>query len=554
MKLVSNLNIGIRLSLGFGLVLLFASGLLALGMFRMSQLQDSTAFIFNTKVASLDAATDMQEQGRELMLVLRKLTAPVNQDEAERAARALTQTLERYAKVELQAEKLIEDVSGKAALHATMTDKQPVLVVVEKIRGFAAQGNTFDAATILQNNFSAPHERWLKSLGVLAQEQHNAMKVTYDNSQANYRGAMFGMAVIGFGILLLGSLAAWIITKTISTPIKLAGRAADRIAGGDLSHEIAADSRDEVGDLLRSLRSMQGNLLNMIARIKIGTQTMLVASKEIATGNADLSSRTELQASSLEQTAGSMLELTRAVKQNADNALTANQVVLSASDAADKGGLVVGEVVKTMEDIRSSSSKIADIIGVIDGIAFQTNILALNAAVEAARAGEQGRGFAVVAAEVRSLAHRSANSAKDIKKLIGDAVGKVDYGSQLVAQAGETMNTIVVGVRHAAAIMNEISAASKEQSVGIEKINLAIMDMDDMTQKNSALVEQAAAAAQSMKEQAVALGRTVDIFKTDELQKASSIQYRQSLSTTSQEYHRDCRESLEHFPLLSLRT
>ncbi|HEY8606887.1 MAG TPA: methyl-accepting chemotaxis protein, partial [Noviherbaspirillum sp.] len=240
-----------------------------------------------------------------------------------------------------------------------------------------------------------------------------------------------------------------------------------------------------------------------------------VASREIASGNADLSSRTESQASSLEETASSMEELTSTVKQNAENARQANQLVVSASDVALRGGEVVGQVVQTMASIKDSSRKIVDIIGVIDGIAFQTNILALNAAVEAARAGEQGRGFAVVAAEVRSLAQRSAGAAKEIKSLIGDSVEKVDAGSNLVDVAGKTMGEIVTSVKHVADIMNEISAASQEQSSGIEEVNRAIAQMDEMTQQNAALVEQAAAAADSMQTQAAALAQAVAVFRVD---------------------------------------
>jgi methyl-accepting chemotaxis protein len=249
--------------------------------------------------------------------------------------------------------------------------------------------------------------------------------------------------------------------------------------------------------------------------VRRGTETITVASGEIASGNADLSSRTESQAGSLEETASSMEELTSTVRQNADNARQANQLVVNASEVAVKGGAVVGQVVSTMGSIKDSSRKIVDIIGVIDGIAFQTNILALNAAVEAARAGEQGRGFAVVASEVRNLAQRSAAAAKEIKGLIGDSVEKVDAGSKLVDNAGATMEEIVTSVKRVADIMAEITSASQEQSSGIEQINQAVSQMDEMTQQNAALVEQAAAAAQSMQDQAVELSRAVSIFKLD---------------------------------------
>ena len=513
MNQLSNIKIGTRLALGFGLVLLFATGLLVLGLLRMSQLQGSTDYIFNNKVAALNAATDMREQGRALALVLRKMTAPTDVAEAERETKRLVTTMDTYSKSEALAKTLIEGDNGKKTLANALSQKDAVMTIVGKIKSFVGEGNYFDAASLLQTEFNAPHEKWMVALTELAQQQHEAMKQTFDESQSNYKSAMMGMVIIGIVILVLGSTAAWIITRTISQPIKSAGQAADYIASGDLSHDIEINSSDEVGALLQSLKLMQTNLVNTVTQIKQGTETITVASQEIASGNADLSSRTESQASSLEETASSMEELTSTVKQNADNARQANQLVVSASSVAVKGGAVVGQVVDTMGSIKESSRKIVDIIGVIDGIAFQTNILALNAAVEAARAGEQGRGFAVVASEVRNLAQRSAGAAKEIKMLIGDSVDKVDQGSKLVDEAGKTMDEIVTSVQHVADIMSEITAASQEQSSGIEQVNLAITQMDEMTQQNAALVEQAAAAAESMEEQAVALAQTVSVFK-----------------------------------------
>ncbi len=288
---------------------------------------------------------------------------------------------------------------------------------------------------------------------------------------------------------------------------------AKSVADGDLTQQIHVNSTNETGQLLQALKDMNDSLANTVSTVRRGTETITVASGEIASGNADLSSRTESQAGSLEETASSMEELTSTVRQNADNARQANQLVVSASEVAVKGGSVVSQVVTTMGSIKESSRKIVDIIGVIDSIAFQTNILALNAAVEAARAGEQGRGFAVVASEVRNLAQRSASAAKEIKSLIDDSVHKVDAGSKLVDQAGSTMEEIVTSVKHVADIMSEITSASQEQSDGIEQVNQAISQMDEMTQQNAALVEQAAAAAQSMQDQAVELSRAVSIFR-----------------------------------------
>ncbi|QDZ28147.1 methyl-accepting chemotaxis protein [Noviherbaspirillum sp. UKPF54] len=351
------------------------------------------------------------------------------------------------------------------------------------------------------------------SFDELIKLQQNVAKDEFENSQSVYSMVRnMSIAAILFGLAMAGFVGAWLI-RAISVPLNEAVRVARSVAAGDLSQQIEVRSSDETGQLLQALKDMNDSLVNTIGQVRQGTETIGVASREIASGNADLSARTESQASSLEETASSMEELTSTVRQNAENARQANQLVVSASDHALKGGHVVGQVVETMGSIKESSRKIVDIIGVIDGIAFQTNILALNAAVEAARAGEQGRGFAVVAAEVRNLAQRSAGAAKEIKALIGDSVEKVDAGGKLVDEAGKTMDEIVTSVKRVADIMSEIAAASAEQSSGIEQVNQAVTQMDALTQQNAALVEEAAAAAESMQDQAVKLSQAVAVFK-----------------------------------------
>jgi len=369
------------------------------------------------------------------------------------------------------------------------------------------------ATDILQGTMEPRYEQVHAHLNKLLELQQSRAKDEFDKSQKRYqRFRAVSIVFIGFG-MLLSALVIYRLVHWISRPLDYAVTIAQRVASGDLTQDIAVTSTDEFGKLLQALKNMNAKLSQIVTEVRSGTETIASASHQISSGNLDLSSRTEQQASGLEETASSMEELTSTVKQNDDNARQANQLVASASDFAIKGGQVVGEVVGTMESIKASSRKIVDIIGVIDGIAFQTNILALNAAVEAARAGEQGRGFAVVASEVRNLAQRSAGAAKEIKTLINDSVEKVDAGGKQVDAAGATMEQIVTSVKQVADIMNEIAAASREQSAGIEQINHAIAHMDQSTQQNAAMVEQATAAAQSLQDQAGKLSQAVSVFR-----------------------------------------
>ena len=397
-----------------------------------------------------------------------------------------------------------------------------VLGYLQELGQAKAAGDASRAETLYKQKLVPAMAEYMKTLQDQVTLQEAIVK-----EQRQQLSVETGRALnISIGMVLLIILAALVgahfLIRSIRQPLEKAVAIANRIAQGDLTKQTETTRHDEFGDLMRALEKMNASLSKVVSQVRTSSDGVVTASGEIAAGNLDLSSRTEQQAAALEETASSMEQLTATVKQNADNALQANVLAASASEVATKGGTVVAQVVDTMGAINASSNKIVDIISVIDGIAFQTNILALNAAVEAARAGEQGRGFAVVAAEVRNLAQRSAGAAKEIKELIGDSVQKVSTGAELVDQAGVTMTEIVNSVRRVTDIMGEIQAASQEQTAGIENINRAIAQMDESTQQNAALVEEAAAASQSMQDQANALAQAVSMFKLDGIASAAN--------------------------------
>ncbi len=529
----SNIKIGARLALGFCLVLLCAAAVLLNGLWRMSEMKNSSAYIIDQKVASMTAAMSMRESGSALALALRKVVTPTDAAEGQQENLHLGKILLAYAGFEGQLSKLTSTDKGRALLNASIAERKVLFPIVEKAREMVTGGNYFDAAQLLKSDFVPAYDKWIGSVGAVAAYQQEDMSSAYVAFQDSYHIGQISMIGIGVLTLLLGAFFTRSITRKITLPLQRAGHITESIASGDLTLKVDEQSHDEAGQLVQSLSAMQTKLSATVYEIKQSAAIIAIASQEIATGNADLSNRTESQASSLEETASSMEQLTSTVKQNAENAHQANQLVMSASAHAIKGGKVVGDVVATMGSIKQSSSKIVDIIGVIDGIAFQTNILALNAAVEAARAGEQGRGFAVVASEVRSLAQRSASAAKEIKQLISDSVSKVDAGGKLVDEAGATMGEIVTSVKHVADIMGEITAASMEQSAGIAEVNNAIAQIDEITQQNAALVEQAAAAAESLQEQADVLARAVGVFKIDQVAAAQAAEVPSMLRTVN---------------------
>jgi methyl-accepting chemotaxis protein len=405
---------------------------------------------------------------------------------------------------------------------------KPALVALRK-------NDLGSAGTIAVEQMRPLAEPVSAGLDALMKLQLYRAKADYESVEARYRTAvMVGVGAVAAGVLV-AIIIGLLLIRAITRPLSEAVRIADAVAAGDLTMKIESKSNSETGRLLQALKRMNDGLVDLVSKVRSGVDSITTGSQEIAAGNADLSQRTEEQASSLEETASSMEELTSTVKQTADNARQANQLAAGASAVAVKGGEVVGQVVTTMSGISDSSKKIADIISVIDGIAFQTNILALNAAVEAARAGEQGRGFAVVASEVRTLAQRSAAAAREIKELITDSVRRVEDGTQLVDQAGKTMGEIVAGIKRVADIMAEITAAAMEQSSGIEQVNQAVMQMDQVTQQNAALVEEAAAAAESMKHQSQGLSQAVSVFRVGYETQTAAVLARRSSADVEQD-------------------
>lgn len=376
-------------------------------------------------------------------------------------------------------------------------------------------GNKEEADNINMKIVPPAYSAYSDKMAMLSEYQFTGAANSLKLSESAFTTFVWVDVLGVIGGLVAVFISAYFLLAAISHPLKLAISQFEAIGNGDLTQQLKPTSRDEMGQLVSALENMRQSLMQTVTMVRNSSGSIAISSEEIASGNMDLSSRTEQQAASLEETASSMEELTSTVQQNADNARQANTLASNASEVASKGGQVVGDVVHTMSSIKESSKKIVDIIGVIDGIAFQTNILALNAAVEAARAGEQGRGFAVVATEVRNLAQRSANAAKEIKELISNSVDKVEVGSRLVDDAGKTMDEIVVSIKNVADIMAEITSASAEQRDGINQVSLAIGKMDEATQQNAALVEQAAAAASSMRDQANNLNHAVSIFKID---------------------------------------
>jgi len=513
MKL-ANLSIGKRLALGFGAVSLMLVLISALSNASILRLNNGTREIVEHRIPAIEMSNRIDAQINIIAISVRNMM--LNADPADRgqqmqaidnARKVMTTTL---AEIEPT---LMAHAESIGILRRMEAASASYLAGADQLVKLIQAGEDEQARAYLVNELR-PRLAALQE----ATAAELALQKQFSTAAAQDAAATYGSTIrqtwsLGlFALALAAGIAFW-ITRSITRPVARALEVANTVAAGDLTSRIEVTTRDETGQLLQALKTMNESLARTVGAVRAGTDTIAVAAEQVAAGSLDLSSRTEQQAGALEETASSMEELTSTVRQNADNARQANKLAESASGVAARGGDVIHQVVDTMDEIQASSSKISDIIGVIDGIAFQTNILALNAAVEAARAGEQGRGFAVVATEVRNLAQRSAAAAKEIKVLIGDSSDKVANGSRLVAQAGATMEEIVDSVRRVTDIMAEISAASLEQTAGIEQINGAVAQMDEGTQQNAALVEETAAASNAMQEQASKLAQAVAVFR-----------------------------------------
>ena len=508
-----NLRVGPRLGLGFGAILLITALLALTGIWRIGALKDASEQVATREI---ELRTLVDDWAADVRLNWVRTEAFLKAIDPGYMEKLTTDTQATYTATETKAkriEELLQSDKGKSLLTDIAAARTAYSTKLTEIRDLHRGGEP-SVPTMVDNDLRPLADKYLQALDGL--RSFMAAQLAESQRSTNTLASASQM-LLGVGAAIavaLGALLAVLVTRSIVLPMQQGRKAAERIADGDLTQPLDTSASDEAGQLLQALATMQGNLATIVSNVRRNAEGVANASSEIAQGNNDLSARTEQQASALEQTSASMEQLGSTVRQNADNARQANQLAMSASTVAAQGGDVVAQVVQTMKSINDSSQKIADIISVIDGIAFQTNILALNAAVEAARAGEQGRGFAVVASEVRSLAGRSAEAAKEIKALIGASVERVEAGSALVDRAGTTMTEVVQAIRRVTDIVGEISAASSEQSAGVSQVGEAITQMDQATQQNAALVEQSAAAADSLRSQAAQLVQAMSVFHT----------------------------------------
>jgi len=506
-------SLGRRLTAAFGATLCLALLGSGYGAYALNESAAQTRTIVEQDVVTERLVADWY---RNVAMSVKRTTAiAVSSDPSlvDYFAADIVAVTKSSAELQDKVGKLMQGAEEKALYDQIIGIRKAYVKARDAVSALKKAGDAAGSRKLLDEVYLPASENYQAALMQLSMQQRDQIDRAGAGIQVENRNARFALIAFGAASLILGGLLSVWLVRSITRPIQRAVDAADRIASLDLTDTIASHDRDETGRLLKALASMQGSLKTLVTQVRTSTDSIGVASAEIADGNMDLSSRTEEAASSLQQTAASIEQMNGTVQASAQSASTANALAATAADVAMRGGEVVARVVTTMEEINGSSRKISDIIGVIDGIAFQTNILALNAAVEAARAGEQGRGFAVVATEVRSLAQRSAAAAKEIKTLIGASVERVEVGTRLVADAGSTMGEVVTAAKRVSAIIAEITSAAAEQSQGIGQVNTAVMQLDQVTQQNAALVEESAAAAESLKLQAQQLAETVQRFR-----------------------------------------
>ena len=510
---LQHISIGKRLGLAFAVLTLFIATMLAVGIWRLQAVAQSTADMMARPLSKERVISDWY---RTVYSNVNRHALVARSSDAELARQFVADNVEASkasSRQQAQLQKLISTPEEQALFDQVSVLRTRFVQARDTIYQAKAEGRADEAERLLRSDFQPAADAYLQTLQALLDHQRQRISEAAAGVQAEFERGRMQLAGLGGLAVLIAVALAVAITRSITSPLARAVHAVETVAAGDLTHRVHSDAQDETGQLLRALDGMGDQLRNVVGQVRQGADGVASASSQIASGNLDLSSRTEEQASALQQTAASMEQMTSTVRQNADNARTANQLAVSASELASRGGQVVDQVVGTMGDIHEASRKIVDIIGVIDAIAFQTNILALNAAVEAARAGEQGRGFAVVASEVRTLAQRSADAAKQIKDLITASVERVDAGNTLVEEAGVVMRDVVAGVRRVTDIVGEISAASQEQTQGLEQVQHAITQMDAVTQQNAALVEEAAAATRALEAQSVQLVQAMVHFQ-----------------------------------------
>ncbi|MEL0579627.1 methyl-accepting chemotaxis protein [Pectobacterium punjabense] len=515
MDLFKNIKIGKRLSLGFGLLIMLTLVLSSVGYYFMKNIGAEVDEITEDRMIKVDMLRDIQDILNTNIRTLRDIILlPADQQQEKQELKVIiVKTTNSASEIYKNLDGGINSQKGRELFNQLIDIRKQYSLSINKAIDYAMEDQDTLATELVFGDIATIQSLYFTKLRELTELQVSFVDHAKQVTKEYINNALLWMAVLSVFSAVLGCFIAWLLTRSVTVPLSVALSSAKRISVGDLSGSIVVNNRDETGLLLEAMQEMQAALTQMVVGVRNNAESVATASMQIAQGNADLSSRTEEQASALEETSSTMTQLGMTVKNNADNARQANALAQNASTVALQGGDVVNDVVDTMKSINESSRSIVDIINVIDSIAFQTNILALNAAVEAARAGEQGRGFAVVAGEVRNLAQRSAEAAKEIKNLITASVERVERGSVLVNKAGETMQQVVVSIRQLSDTVSEISSASAEQSTGVEQVGIAVSQMDQTTQQNAALVEESAAAAQSLKEQADQLVREVSVFK-----------------------------------------